>query len=775
MLKLLALVGCLIGVHSNIIDLFEQTKGHEPRVAINCGRVPFYVDLETGAWIADKEGETMCDETNKEVVKSYCQKIYPSLNVTNIVESNKPVIFNNWCKQGSKECNAIKQVVPYRCLVHEYEADALMVPNGCTFDHLHDANKCMGHDEWKVRAKDKCHETDMKLKEYGILLSCGTDKFTGVEFVCCPRAKSAAEKKKKQQNLEKKMKKLLRKEKHGKISQKKLEKKQKKIEKKLQKKQQKMAKKLEKLPEMEEKEFANALLDFQKFLPTETIGCDRAKFVVKETSMQERHRNRIAAVVEEWDEAEKRYNKLKAKDPVAAEEKMKRTLEVFRETLAALEEEAKEEKSRLRVEHATCINIDISKHKRDAMLDYIDAVEEMPADSDRILKAVRKFIQVCEHDRVHSLRHFEHVRNRDPTKAKSMRTELLDHLKDLNTVVNSSMSLLNYLPKIAQQFGLGNVGLMLKPRLVMPSVDPIIPHVHQELPDALKPDFKPITDNNKAADGTRQPIDELPAFKIDEAPATKEVAPVATDAPAEATDAPVEIEGPATEMPEDLPVEKEVKALLGDKDEEPKEFLPLPEEEEAIPTKEEFLPKMLGNKDEVPKEFLPKNLLKKTLVLGRPDEVPVEYLPTEETTDAPMPMDGNPDEWFGKPDEEPKEFLPVEVQPEPVEKLVEVAAPVEELPLEKKEVRVVSAPESAPVIAHHGRDKRSAGFAAVIGLSCGALVIMLGILIALIVRRKRSAAHQHVVIPTEENDDQEHLVQMQKKGFENPTYKFYYY
>jgi tetratricopeptide (TPR) repeat protein len=744
MLKLLAIVGCLLGVHSTIIDIFEQTKGHEPRVAINCGKVPFYVDLTTGAWIADKQGQPLCDEQSKETVKKYCQKIYPNLNVTNIVESNKPVIFNNWCKEDNKECNSIKQVVPYRCLVHEYEADALMVPNGCTFDHLHDANKCMSHDEWKVRAKDKCQETDMKLKEYGILLSCGTDKFTGVEFVCCPKTKLTVEKKKKQQNIEKKMKKLLKKEKHGKISQKKLEKKQKK----LQKKQEKLQKKLNKLPERKEKELSRALIDFQKFLPTETQGCDRAQFVVKETSMQERHRNRIAAVVEEWDEAEKRYNQLKAKDPVAAEEKMKRTLEVFRETLAALEEEAKEEKSKLRVEHATCINVDISKHKRDAMLDYIDSVEELPANSDRILKAVRKFIQVCEHDRVHSLRHFEHVRNRDPTKAKNMRTELLDHLKDLNTVVNASMSLLNFLPKIAQQFGLGDVGVMLKPRLVMPSVEPIIPHEHEELPDALKP--QPVTDNKKP-DGTRQPIDELPASKVDEAPATKEVAPEEPATPV--------VEGPMTEMPKDI--EKEVETL-GDKDEEPAEFLPLPDEE-IIPTKEEFLPKMLGNKDEVPKEFLPKNLL------GRPDEVPEKFLP--EATSSPDIMDGKPEEWFGKTEEESKTKKPVLGSPDEV--------PEEFLPKDEDKVIEVSQPEAQPQEKphhrHHIHDKRSAGFAAVIGLSCGALVIMLGILIALIVRRKRSASHQHVVIPTEENDDQEHLVQMQKKGFENPTYKFYYY
>ena len=64
-----------------------------------------------------------------------------------------------------------------------------------------------------------------------------------------------------------------------------------------------------------------------------------------------------------------------------------------------------------------------------------------------------------------SLRHFEHIRNKDAKKAESLRGELLQHLKDLNKVVNESMSLLNYLPEIAEQFGItGSIGgAVLKP------------------------------------------------------------------------------------------------------------------------------------------------------------------------------------------------------------------------------------------------------------------------------------------------------------------------
>ena len=54
------------------------------------------------------------------LVPRYCQKIYPKLNISNIVEANEKVVIQNWCKTDSKECNIEKKVVPYRCLGKRY-------------------------------------------------------------------------------------------------------------------------------------------------------------------------------------------------------------------------------------------------------------------------------------------------------------------------------------------------------------------------------------------------------------------------------------------------------------------------------------------------------------------------------------------------------------------------------------------------------------------------------------------------------------------------------
>ena len=67
---LLLFTACLLK-HSlaSIIDVFEKTNGHEPRVAIECGRVPFHIDLQTGAWVADPDGIAKCDRNKHRVKK----------------------------------------------------------------------------------------------------------------------------------------------------------------------------------------------------------------------------------------------------------------------------------------------------------------------------------------------------------------------------------------------------------------------------------------------------------------------------------------------------------------------------------------------------------------------------------------------------------------------------------------------------------------------------------------------------------------------------------
>lgn len=76
------------------------------------------------------------------------------------------------------------------------------------------------------------------------------------------------------------------------------------------------------------------------------------------------------------------------------------------------------------------------------------------------------------------------------------------------------------------------------------------------------------------------------------------------------------------------------------------------------------------------------------------------------------------------------------------------------------------------------RSHSPATFSAVIGLSCGALVIMIIIVVAMAMRRPRSNNNTKTVLvntDTEGASEKSHLVNMQENGYENPTYKFYDY
>ena len=54
------------------------------------------------------------------------------------------------------------------------------------FDHIHDSKKCSPSMDWEQVSQDACNKRKMTMQTFGILLPCDIDKFSGVEYVCCP-------------------------------------------------------------------------------------------------------------------------------------------------------------------------------------------------------------------------------------------------------------------------------------------------------------------------------------------------------------------------------------------------------------------------------------------------------------------------------------------------------------------------------------------------------------------------------------------------------------
>ncbi|XP_049769074.1 amyloid-beta-like protein [Schistocerca cancellata] len=82
---------------------------------------------------------------------------------------------------------AVDGVLPHRPQEGPFQSDALLVPENCLFDHIHNQTKCWQFDRWNATAADSCRERGLALRSFAMLLPCGISLFSGVEFVCCPK------------------------------------------------------------------------------------------------------------------------------------------------------------------------------------------------------------------------------------------------------------------------------------------------------------------------------------------------------------------------------------------------------------------------------------------------------------------------------------------------------------------------------------------------------------------------------------------------------------
>ncbi|TFJ98022.1 decapping and exoribonuclease protein [Platysternon megacephalum] len=181
-------------------------------------------NLQTGGWDPDAAGARSCFRNRQEIL-TYCQEVYPELQITNAVEGTQPVTIDNWCKKGRPQCKGHRHiVVPYRCTpscrspmqwkapsqlpltagarkdvpsargigtlwsptVGEFVSEALLVPDTCKFLHQEKMDSCESYVYWHSVAKEACSSEGLELHSYGMLLPCGVDRFRGVEYVCCP-------------------------------------------------------------------------------------------------------------------------------------------------------------------------------------------------------------------------------------------------------------------------------------------------------------------------------------------------------------------------------------------------------------------------------------------------------------------------------------------------------------------------------------------------------------------------------------------------------------
>ncbi|CAG9788336.1 unnamed protein product [Diatraea saccharalis] len=183
----------VFAIFLDVLHAGQATTGAEPQVAVLCEAGgtyhPQYMSA-AGRWTPDLTTKPRNCLKDKMEILDYCKKVYPSHDITNIVEASHYVKVSNWCKMGTgsaSKCKVTRWVKPFRCLEGPFQSDALLVPESCLFDHIHNQSRCWQFARWNATAGRACVQRGLRLRTFAMLLPCGISLFSGVEFVCCPK------------------------------------------------------------------------------------------------------------------------------------------------------------------------------------------------------------------------------------------------------------------------------------------------------------------------------------------------------------------------------------------------------------------------------------------------------------------------------------------------------------------------------------------------------------------------------------------------------------
>uniref|UniRef100_A0A8C3JL53 Amyloid beta precursor like protein 2 n=1 Tax=Calidris pygmaea TaxID=425635 RepID=A0A8C3JL53_9CHAR len=446
----------------------------EPQIAMFCGKLNMHVNIQTGKWEPDTSGTKSCFG-RKEQILQYCQEMYPDLQITNVVEANQPVSIDGWCKKGKKQCKDHTHiVVPYKCLVGEFVSDVLLVPEKCRFFHKERMDVCESHQHWHTVAKEACLTEGMILHSYGMLLPCGVDQFHGTEYVCCPQTKVVDEALSKEEEDEDEDEDYdvyksefpteagvedftgtAVEEEEDEEDEGEEEEEDVVEDRDYYYDSYKVDDYNEETPTepSNDKAVAEKEVSSDMKLPTDDVDVyfetpaddnEHARFQKAKEQLEVRHHNRMDRVKKEWEEAEHQAVNL----PKAERQTL---IQHFQAMVKSLEKEAASEKQQLVETHLARVEAMLNDRRRIALENYLTALQADPPRPHRILQALKRYVRAENKDRLHTIRHYQHVLAVDPEKAAQMKSQVMTHLHVIEERMNQSLSLLYKVPYVAEE------------------------------------------------------------------------------------------------------------------------------------------------------------------------------------------------------------------------------------------------------------------------------------------------------------------------------------
>ncbi|XP_065158410.1 amyloid-beta-like protein isoform X2 [Atheta coriaria] len=509
MLRLTALLLCAVAICIGILgDVQALQDGgisggavshFEPQVAILCdpglhGQETYHPQYmtEQGRWQTDLNSKATCLKDKMDVL-DYCKKMYPKRDITNIVESSHYLKIGSWCRTGSTvgaqargKCKTARWVKPFRCLEGPFQSDALLVPENCLFDHIHNQSNCWTFGRWNATAANACQERGLQLRSFAMLLPCGISLFSGVEFVCCPK--------------------------HFKDNMKPVKK---PIDLAILKNDQDLLDadddsmdsdedddkddlddlgddteladdpNVDDLDDEDDDEYDDSDQDWD-VTPSSTTSTpkptppppsttttpsttsmptpdpyfthfdprnEHQSYKEAQERLEETHREKVTHVMKDWSDLEERYQDMRATDPRGADAFKQRMTQRFQQTVQALEEEGDAEKHQLAAMHQQRVLAHINQRKKEAMGCYTQALNDQPPNTHRVQKCLQKLLRSLHKDRAHAITHYRHLLSSSLEAAAREQPRTLERLTDIDRTVNQSMQMLKRFPELSAKIG----------------------------------------------------------------------------------------------------------------------------------------------------------------------------------------------------------------------------------------------------------------------------------------------------------------------------------
>ncbi|XP_037915266.1 amyloid-beta-like protein isoform X3 [Hermetia illucens] len=485
----------------------------EPQIAVLCeagqGYYPQHLS-EEGRWATDlnvKPAISSCLRDKIDLL-NYCKKVYPNRDITNIVESSHYQKIGGWCRQNSinsSKCKGAQRwIKPFRCLEGPFQSDALLVPEGCLFDHIHNASRCWPFVRWNQTGAAACQERGMQMRSFAMLLPCGISLFSGVEFVCCPKHFKADTVRVKKIDLPQILPEAMPSaydddsqsvdddatsddiladealDNNGDDGDEYYS-----DESDLDRDSDDSAEirkaEAENAQQMSNNAADNAVTDLPSAASTPPAKSESP--LMKEATvdpyfthfdprlehqsykaqqrLEETHREKVTRVMKDWSDLEEKYQDMRLADPKAAQSFKQRMTARFQvgilqnTSVQALEEEGNAEKHQLAAMHQQRVLAHINQRKREAMTCYTQALTEQPPNAHRVEKCLQKLLRALHKDRAHALAHYRHLLTSGGTggleAAASERPRTLERLIDIDRAVNQSMTMLKRYPELSSK------------------------------------------------------------------------------------------------------------------------------------------------------------------------------------------------------------------------------------------------------------------------------------------------------------------------------------